>query len=53
MRFAEAGAQGPDLIPVVADAGSVAAAIGIEIGSAIGVSGRGSIRLYWARCCAC
>ena len=35
MRFAEAGAQGPDLIPVVADVGSGAAAIEIEIGSAI------------------
>ena len=35
MRFAEAGAQGPDFIPVVADGGSGTAAIEIEIGSAI------------------
>ena len=33
--IAQAGAQGPDLIPVAADAGSGAAAIEIEIGSAI------------------
>ena len=31
----EAGAQGPDFVPVVADGGSGAAAIEIEIGSAI------------------
>ena len=33
--IAEAGAQGPDFIPVVGDAGCGAAAIEIEIGSAI------------------
>jgi transposase len=33
--MAEAGAQGPDFVPVVADGGSGAAAIEIEIGSAI------------------
>ena len=33
--IAEADAQGPDFIPVVADAGSGSAAIEIEIGSAI------------------
>ena len=33
--IAEAGAQGPDFVPVVADGGSSAAAIEIEIGSAI------------------
>jgi transposase len=33
--IAEAGAPGPDFIPVVADAGSGATAIEIEIGSAI------------------
>ena len=33
--MAEAGAQGPDFVPVVADGGSGAAAIEIEIGCAI------------------
>jgi transposase len=33
--IAEAGTQGPDFVPVVADAGSGAAAIEVEIGSAI------------------
>jgi transposase len=33
--MAEAGAQGPDFVPVVADCGSGAAAIEIEIGCAI------------------
>jgi transposase len=33
--IAEAGGQGPDFIPVVADNGSGAAALEIEIGSAI------------------
>jgi transposase len=33
--IAEADAQGPDFIPVVADAGSGSAAIEIEIGSAV------------------
>ena len=33
--MAEAGAPGPDFVPVVADGGSGAAAIEIEIGSAI------------------
>jgi len=33
--MAEAGAHGPDFVPVVADGGSGAAAIEIEIGGAI------------------
>jgi hypothetical protein len=48
--IAEAGAQGPDFIPVVADAGSGPAAIEIEIGSAIvRIRGTGADDAYLAQ----
>ena len=51
--MAEAGAQGPDFVPVVADGGSGAAAIEIEIGSAIVRVRAGSSWVCSARCCVC